>query len=92
MCLAVPGRILEVYQEEGLKMGRIDFAGTVNRACLDFVPEAGTGQYVIVHAGFAISMLNEEEAQESLKALKELAEIQEEENPPATNSSTRQDG
>ncbi len=69
MCLAVPGRILEVYQEEGLKMGRIDFAGTVNRACLDFVPEAGTGQYVIVHAGFAISMLNEEEAQESLKAL-----------------------
>ncbi len=91
MCLAVPGRILEVYQEEGLRMGRIDFAGTVNRACLDFVPEAGEGQYVIVHAGFAISMLNEKEAQESLQALREFAETQEGEHQPAANPATLQD-
>ena len=89
MCLAVPGRILKIYQEEGLSMGRIDFAGTVNRICLDFVPEAVKGQYVIVHAGFAISVLNEEEAQESLRALKDFAETHEEEHQPATSSSTR---
>ena len=76
MCLAIPGEILEVYEENGLRMGRIDFSGTVNRTCLEYVPEAAVGQYVIVHAGFAISVLNEEEARESLEAWEQFSEPQ----------------
>jgi hydrogenase expression/formation protein HypC len=67
MCLAVPGKVLEIYEDNGLKMGLIDYSGTKNRTCLEYVPEASIGQYVIVHAGFAISILNEEEALKSLE-------------------------
>ena len=62
MCLAVPGRLLEIFEEHGLRMGRVDYAGTRITACLECVPEAAAGQYVVVHAGFAISLLDEEEA------------------------------
>lgn len=79
MCLAVPGKLLEIYDKNGLSMGRIDFSGSVKSACLEFVPEVNIGQYVIVHAGFAINILDEEEASESLKELKELARFQLEE-------------
>jgi hydrogenase expression/formation protein HypC len=79
MCLAVPGRVLEIYEEHGLKMGKIDYAGNVNVACLEYVPEVQVGQYVIVHAGFAISVLDEEEARKTLELWRELAEAAEEE-------------
>ncbi|MBC8213447.1 MAG: HypC/HybG/HupF family hydrogenase formation chaperone [Candidatus Marinimicrobia bacterium] len=62
MCLAIPGKVIEIYDENGLKMGKIDYAGTINKACLEYTPEAQVGEYCIVHAGFAISVLNEEEA------------------------------
>ena len=75
MCLAIPGRVLEISEENGLVMGLIDFAGTRNKACLTYTPEAGVGDYVIVHAGFALQMLNEEEAAASLKELGRLAEF-----------------
>jgi hydrogenase expression/formation protein HypC len=68
MCLAVPGKVKKIYEESGLKMGEIDYSGTVNSVCLEYVPEVVVGQYVIVHAGFAISILNEEEAQKSFEA------------------------
>ena len=74
MCLAIPGRVTEILEEHGLKMGRIDYAGTVNTACLEYVPEVRPGQYVMVHAGFAISILDEEEARKSLELWDELAE------------------
>lgn len=74
MCLAVPGKIIEIFEEASLKMGRIDYDGTINKACLEYVPEAEIGQYALVHAGFAISVLNEEEAQKSLAAWQELQE------------------
>jgi len=67
MCLAIPGKIIEIYEENGLQMGKIDYSGTLNKACLAYVPEAEVNQYVIVHAGFAISVLDEEEAQQSLE-------------------------
>ncbi len=72
MCLAVPGMILETYDENGLLMARIDYAGTENTACLSYTPEAGVGDYVIVHAGFALQKLDEDEAQTTLKLLGEL--------------------
>jgi hydrogenase expression/formation protein HypC len=73
MCLAVPGRITEIYVRDGLQMARVDFSGALREACLQYVPEAEIGQYVIVHAGFAISLLGEAEAQATLDLLRSMA-------------------
>jgi len=90
MCLGVPGEITEVYDREGLKMGRIDFGGTAREVCLAYVPEAQVGDYAVVHVGFALSLLSEEEARETLEMLREMvdlaAEIGPEEAPAATAS------
>jgi len=75
MCLAIPGKILTKFEENGLPMGTIDFSGTQNTACLSYTPEANIGDFVIVHAGFALQILNEEEAAASLKELARLADI-----------------
>lgn len=72
MCLAIPGKLIEVYEANGLKMGRLDYSGTVNTACLEYVPEIILGQYALVHAGFAISVLDEEEAQKTYAVWDEL--------------------
>jgi hydrogenase expression/formation protein HypC len=74
MCLAIPGKIVDVFDDHGLKMGKVDYSGTVNTACLEYVPEAGTGEYVLVHAGFAISILDEEEARKTLALWDEMVE------------------
>jgi hydrogenase expression/formation protein HypC len=63
MCLAAPGKIIERFDDRGLPMGRVDFDGTTITACLVYVPEAIEGQYVIVHAGFALNVIDEDEAQ-----------------------------
>lgn len=72
MCLAVPGKILEIKTDPGLKMARVDFGGVLRDACIEALPEAKVGDYVIVHAGFALTILSQEEALETLAALKEL--------------------
>ncbi len=77
MCLAIPGRVLKTFEENGLVMGLIDYAGVRNQACLTYTPEAEVGNYVIVHAGFALQVLNEDEAQASLRELARLADIME---------------
>jgi len=74
MCLAIPGKVLEMYEENGLKMGRIDYAGTVNTACLAYVPDIKLGQYAVVHAGFAISIVDEKEAQKTYEVWEELVQ------------------
>jgi hydrogenase expression/formation protein HypC len=81
MCLAVPGKIVEIYSAGGLRMGKVDFGGATREACLETLPEAEVGNYTIVHAGFALNLLSEEEAQASLEALRELAEIEDEIGP-----------
>jgi hydrogenase expression/formation protein HypC len=79
MCLAIPGKILEIDgSNELMRMGRVDFGGVVRDICLTYVPEAGVGDYVIVHTGFAINRLDEESAKESLELLEEMALLQEE--------------
>ena len=78
MCLGVPGKIVEIYPKENMKMCKIDFGGTTREACLDFIPEAKIGDYTIIHVGFAISLLSEEEAMETLALLREIADIDEE--------------
>lgn len=72
MCLAVPGKVVEIFTEGGLRMGRIDYAGTINQACLEYVPEIAVGQYTVVHAGFALSVIDEEEAQASFAVWREF--------------------
>jgi hydrogenase expression/formation protein HypC len=78
MCLGIPGKIIEVYEANGLRMGKVDFGGVTREACLDYVPEADIGDYTIIHVGFAISKVSEEEAQETLKIIREIADIGEE--------------
>lgn len=72
MCLAVPGKILELFQEEGIRMARVEFGGVVRNACMEYLPEAAVGDYVIVHVGFAISKVDEEEAQRTYQLLAEM--------------------
>ncbi len=76
MCLAVPGRIEEVLFEDGVLMGRVAFSGVLRRVCLAHVPEAGVGDYVLVHVGFALSRIDEVEAKRTLALLAELGELQ----------------
>jgi hydrogenase expression/formation protein HypC len=72
MCLGIPGRIIEIYEENGLKMGKVDFGGVVKRVCLEYIPDAQVGDYTVVHVGFGISKLNEEEAKEMLFYLEKI--------------------
>ena len=77
MCLGVPARIEEITQKDGLRMARVDFGGVSREVCLDYVPEANVGDYCIIHVGFAISLLSEAEAQETLALLDEIAAMDE---------------
>jgi hydrogenase expression/formation protein HypC len=76
MCLGIPGKISEIYESGGLRMGRIDYGGVIKEACLAYVPEAALGQYVLVHAGFALNVLEPDEAEETLKVFRELDEFE----------------
>jgi hydrogenase expression/formation protein HypC len=80
MCLAVPGKIVEIYDSAGMRMCKIDFGGVIREACLQALPEANVGDFTIVHAGFALNILSETEAQETLDALRELGVIENEMN------------
>jgi len=78
MCLGVPGKIVETYEKGGLQMAKVDFGGVFREACLNYVPEAKIGEYCIIHVGFAISLLSESEAQETLDLLKQIGAFEEE--------------
>lgn len=72
MCLAIPGKVLEVESNVDPRMGRVSFGGVEKRVCLEWIPDIVVGDYVIVHVGFALSKLDEEEALETLRLIKEL--------------------
>lgn len=78
MCLGIPGNITEIYQKDSLRMAKIDFGGIVKEACLEYTPDAKVGNYVLIHVGFAISLMDEEEAHETLKLIKEVTEFENE--------------
>ena len=78
MCLGIPGKITEISDNALLRMGKVDFGGVAREVCLAYVPEAGVGDYVIVHVGFAISQVNEEEARQTFELLKEAGALDEE--------------
>ncbi len=78
MCLGIPGKIIEIYERDGLRMGKIDFGGVVREACLAYVPEAQVGDYTIIHVGFALNVIDEAEAQQTLALLDEIGALDEE--------------
>jgi hydrogenase expression/formation protein HypC len=92
MCLGVPGKIIEVTEDPtGMNMGRVSFGGIVKEVCLAYTPDAGVGDYVVVHVGFAISQIDESEAHKVFEYLKEMGELAELDVPqpgetPATES------
>lgn len=87
MCLGIPGKIIQIYDADSLVMGKVDFGGVVREVCLTYTPEAVVGDYVIIHVGFAISLLSEEEAQLTLQTLQELWDIQDELGPENAGAS-----
>ena len=78
MCLAIPGKVAEIQQKEGARTGRVLFGGIVREACLDFVPEANVGDYVMVHVGFAISVVDKQEAERTYALLESMGVLNEE--------------
>jgi len=76
MCLAIPGKVVSVEQSNGLRVGRVQFGGIVRQASLDFVPEAEVGDYVMVHVGYAISRVDEAEAQRTYELLEEMGALE----------------
>jgi len=75
MCLGIPGKIESVYEDHGTKMAKIDFGGVQREACIEVTPEAKPGDWTIVHAGFALNLLSEEEARETLDILEQMSEL-----------------
>lgn len=74
MCLGIPGKIVNKFRERDALMGKVDFGGIVKQACLDHVPDVEVGQYVIVHVGFALRRIDEEEAVQILQFLDRMSQ------------------
>ena len=81
MCLAIPGKIVAFHERDGVRMGKIDFGGICRDACLEYIADAALGNYVMVHVGFAISKVDEEEAARTYKYLIEMNQLGEIEAP-----------
>jgi hydrogenase expression/formation protein HypC len=77
MCLAIPGKVVETFDQRGLRMARVQFGGIVREACLEYVPDTQIGEYVLVHVGFAISRVDEAEAERTYQALMDLDQLTE---------------
>ena len=77
MCLAIPGKIVELNEKNGVKMSKVDFGGITREACMEYVPDASIGEYVLVHVGFAISKVDADEAARTYQYLAEMDALQE---------------
>jgi hydrogenase expression/formation protein HypC len=78
VCLAIPGKIIETRDSDGMRIGKIDFGGALREAYLDYVPEANLGDYVVVHVGFAISRIDADEARRTYELLEQMGLLAEE--------------
>ncbi len=86
MCLAIPGKILDLEEDGESRLARVEFGGITRKVSLDLVPEAGVGDYVIVHVGFAISKVDEEEAHRTLELLEQMSALQDDEPAEAAGA------
>lgn len=82
MCLAVPGRVLDIGEKDGTRMATVDFGGVVKEVCLEYLPDLQVGEYAIVHVGFALQRLDEESAKQTLELFAQLGMLQEEFGDP----------
>ena len=76
MCLGVPGKVTELFEEDDVRMGTVDFGGITRKACLEYAPEVEVGSFVVIHVGFAISVVDEEEAARSYALLAEMDNLE----------------
>lgn len=74
MCLGIPGKVTELFEQNGLPMGKVEFGGIMKEVCMVYTPDVKPGEYVLVHVGFAISQIDEAEAKETMNILNEFAE------------------
>ena len=81
MCLAIPGKVTQIEVKDGIRLGRVLFGGIARQACLDFVPEAKEGDYVMVHVGFAISVVDKDEAERTYALLESMGVLADELSP-----------
>ena len=81
MCLAIPGKVIEVFDRKGLRMARVQFGGIQRDTCLEYVPEATLGSYVLVHVGFALSVVDEEEAGRTFELFRQMGQLAELDTP-----------
>ena len=89
MCLAIPGKVMATFDRGGMQMARVQFGGVTREACLEYVPETQVGEYVLVHVGFALSRVDEEEAHRTYQALIELDQLGELETPEVEDNGPR---
>ncbi|WP_055491118.1 HypC/HybG/HupF family hydrogenase formation chaperone [Streptomyces sp. TP-A0356] len=82
MCLAVPGRVLDIEERDGTRMANVDFGGVVKEVCLEYLQDIQVGEYAIVHVGFALQRLDEESAKQTLELFETLGMLQEEFGDP----------
>lgn len=81
MCLAIPGKVVEIFDRKGLRMGRVMFGGIQRDTCLEYVPEAQLGSYVLVHVGMALSVVDEEEAERTFELFRQMGQLEELDTP-----------
>ena len=92
MCLGIPGKLVEIKEDDFMPMGKVDFGGVFKEVCLAHTPEAEVGQYVIVHVGFALQVIDEEEAERVFALLEEMHELEELQAGTADDSQSETDG
>ncbi len=78
MCLGIPAKVIELYEANGMKMAKVDFGGALKEACMEYLPEVKVGDYTIIHVGFGLSILNEQEAMETMELLRQIDALGEE--------------
>ncbi|MFC2064065.1 HypC/HybG/HupF family hydrogenase formation chaperone [Chloroflexota bacterium] len=79
MCLGIPGKVIELYEQNSIKMAKVDFGGVIKEACMAYLPEIKVGDYTLIHVGFGLSIIDEQEAKETMDLLNQIASFQEEE-------------
>jgi hydrogenase expression/formation protein HypC len=85
MCLAIPGKVTQTYDEHEVRMGKVDFSGVIKRVCLEHVPNAKVGDYVLVHVGFALQAIDETEARRVFEFLDQMNQLDELSEPSAAS-------
>ncbi|HKZ43533.1 MAG TPA: HypC/HybG/HupF family hydrogenase formation chaperone [Anaerolineales bacterium] len=78
MCLGIPGKVTELYEVNNMKMAKVDFGGVIKEACMDYLPEIKIGDYTLIHVGFGLSIIDEQEAKETMDLLNQIASMPEE--------------